>query len=93
MQKYNNSLENLDNIDRISGYMLLKLNLNQVRTMSKCGLSVDDARYVPMYEEYLSLRKDGVPKERIYQHFRTKYHVSESTAKRVITRLSRQVTV
>ena len=59
--------------------------------MSKFGLSVDDAKYVPMYEEYLSLRRDGVPKERIYQHFRGKYHVSESTAKRVIKRLSQRV--
>ncbi len=91
MQKYNNLSENLVNIAKVSGYMLLKLNLNQVETMSKCGLSVDDARCIPMYEEYLSLRRDGVPKERIYQHFRTKYHVSESTAKRVVKRLSRQV--
>ena len=59
--------------------------------MSKCGLSVDDAKYVPMYEEYLYLRRDGVPKERIWQHFRGKYHVSESTAKRVIKRLSQRV--
>ena len=92
MQKYNNSSESLDRIEEVSGYMLLKLNLNQVETMSKCGLSVDDARYVPMYEEYLSLRREGVPKERIYQHFRSKYHVSESTVKRVIRRLSQRVT-
>ena len=92
MQKYNNSSENLDRIEEVSGYMLLKLNLNQVETMSKCGLPVDDARYVPMYEEYLSLRREGVPKERIYQHFRSKYHVSESTVKRVIRRLSQRVT-
>ena len=92
MQKYNNSSENLDRIEEVSGYMLLKLNLNQVETMSKCGLSVDDAKYVPMYEEYLSLRREGVPKERIYQHFRSKYHVSESTVKRVIRRLSQRVT-
>ena len=91
MQRYNNLPENLDNISEISGYMLLKLNLNQVKLMSKFGLSVDDVKYVPMYEEYLSLRHDGVPKERIYQYFRTKYHVSESTAKRVVKRLSRQV--
>lgn len=65
-QSYNNLSENLDRIDEVSGYMLLKLNLNQVETMSKCGLSVDDARYVPMYEEYLSLRREGVPKERIF---------------------------
>jgi len=92
MQKYDNRPENLNNISEISGYMLLKLNLNQVEIMSKCGLSVDDVRYVPMYEEYLSLRSGGVPKERIYQHFRRKYHVSESTAKRVVRRLSQRVT-
>lgn len=92
MQRYNNHSENLDRIEEVSGYMLLELNLNQVKTMSKCGLSVDDARYVPMYEEYLSLRREGVPKERIYQHFRGKYHVSESTVKRVIRRLSQRVT-
>ena len=92
MQKYKNSLENLDRIEEVSGYMLLKLNLNQVKTMSKCGLSVDDVRYIPMYEEYLSLRREGVPKERIYQHFNSSYHVSESTVKRVVRRLSQRVT-
>ena len=93
MQNYNNFSENLAGITEVSGYSLLKLNLNQVKTMSKCGLSVDDVRYLPMYEEYLSLRHDGVPKERIYQHFRTKYHVSESTIKRVVKRFSRQFTL
>lgn len=93
MQNYKFSSENLDGISEVSGYLLLKLNLNQVETMSKFGLSVDDVRYVPMYEEYLSLRRDGVPKERIYQHFNGKYHVSESTVKRVIRRLSQRVTL
>lgn len=93
MQNYNFSSENLASIGELSVYALLKLNLNQFEIMSKFGLSVDDAKYVPMYEEYVSLRRDGVPKERIYQHFRTKYHVSESTAKRVIRRLSQRVTL
>ncbi len=93
MQKYNKESENLNRIDVISGYLLLKLNLNQVNIMSKCGLSVDDAKHIPMYEEYLSLLRESVPKERIYQHFRKKYHVSESTIKRVVKRLSRQVTM
>ena len=38
MQNYNNFQENLDRIDEVSGYMLLKLNLNQVETMSKCAI-------------------------------------------------------
>lgn len=93
MQKYNKESENLNRIDVISGYLLLKLNLNQVNIMSKCGLSIDDAKHIPMYEEYLSLLRESVPKERIYQHFRKKYHVSESTIKRVVKRLSHQVTM
>ena len=93
MQKYNNSLENLQAIDEVSCYSLLKLNINPVKIMSKCGLSVDDVRYVSMYEEYLCLRREGVPKERICQHFKSRYHISESTAKRVIKRLSRKVTL
>lgn len=91
MQNYNFSSENLTSIGELSVYALLKLNLNQFEIMSKFDLSVDDAKYVPMYEEYLYLRRDGVPKERIWQHFRGKYHVSESTAKRVIKRLSQRV--
>lgn len=91
MQNYNFSSENLASIGELSVYALLKLNLNQFEIMSKFGLSVDDVRHVPMYEEYLSLRRDGVPKERIYQHFNGKYHVSESTVKRVIRRFSQRV--
>lgn len=91
MQNYNFSSENLASIGELSVYALLKLNLNQFEIMSKFGLSVDDVRHVPMYEEYVSLRRDGVPKERIWQHFRGKYHVSESTVKRVIRRLSQRV--
>ena len=93
MRSYKIQSKNLDRINEISGYMLLKLNLNQVNIMSKCGLSVDDAKHIPMYEEYLSLLRESVPKERIYQHFRKKYHVSESTIKRVVKRLSHQVTM
>lgn len=91
MQKYNKSLENCDTPEEVSGYMLLKLNLNQIKIMSKCGLSVDDGRHIPMYEEYLQLRREGVAKDRIYQYFEGKYHVSESTVKRVIKRLSGRV--
>ena len=92
MQSYKIPSKNPSGVGELSAYTLMKLNLNQFEIMSKYDLSVDDARYVPMYEEYLSLRREGVPKERIYQHFRGKYHVSESTVKRVIKRLSQRVT-
>ena len=91
MQKYNNSEENLANVGEVSAHLLLKLNLYQVNLMSKCGLSIDDARHVSMYEEYLSLLEEGVPKDRIYQYCEKKYHVSKSTVKRVVKRLSQRV--
>ena len=91
MQKYNNNPENLATIGEISGYTLLKVNLNQVQLMSKCDLSVDDVRYIPMFEEYLSLRGDGTRKKQTVYYLARKYFVSESTVKRVIKRLSRRV--
>lgn len=93
MQSYNTTDKNHDSIGRISAYTLLKLNLYQVNIMSKFDLAVSDVRHIPMYEEYLSLLGEGVPKERIYQYLRGKYHVSESTIKRVVKRLSQEVRV
>lgn len=92
MQSYKIPSKNPSGVGELSAYTLMKLNLNQLEIMSKYDLSVDDARHIPMYEEYLSLRRSGVPKERIYQHFKSKYHVSESTVKRVVRRLSQRVT-
>lgn len=93
MQRYDKSNKNISGIGEVSAYTLLKLNLCQFEVMSKCDLSVGDARHVPMYEEYLSLLSENIPKERIYQYLRGKYHVSESTVKRVVKRLSRKVKV
>ena len=90
MQNYNNS-DYLTNISGISGYLLLKININQVKIMSKFGLSVEDVRHIPMYEEYLSLRQDRLKTTHIIAHLAEKYYVSESTVKRVIKRLSNRV--
>ena len=91
MQNYNNFQANLAEISETSGYMLLKLNLNQVELMSKCDLSVADVRHIPMYEEYLGLRKDGAKKKQTMAYLAEKYIVSESTVKRVVKRFSQMV--
>ena len=77
MQKYNIS-DNLANISGISGYLLLKININQVKMMSKFDLSVEDVRYIPMYEEYLSLRQERLKTTHIIAHLAEKYFVSEA---------------
>lgn len=92
MQSYENKSESLGTVNEISGYMLLKLNISQVEMMSKHGLLINDVRYVPMFEEYLSLRRDGAKKKQTMEYLARKYFVGESTVKRVIKRFSRRVT-
>lgn len=88
MQKYNKTSENLARHNEISAFNLLKLNVNQLELMSKCDISVDDVRHIPMFEEYLKQLADGIPKERIYYYLSKEYLVSISTIKRVVKRLS-----
>lgn len=91
MQNYNNFQANLAEISETSGYMLLKLNLNQVELMSKCDLSVADVRHIPMYEEYLKLREGGAKKKQTMEYLSEKYFVGFSTVKRVVKRFSQRV--
>lgn len=91
MQSYNNYSKNPANFCEVSGYMLLKLNLSQVKLMSKFDLSIDDVRYIPMFEEYVQMRKEGLKVTHIVCHLAEKYFISESTVKRVVKRFSRKV--
>lgn len=91
MQKYEKTFSNLADYYEISGYMLLKLNVNQVQMMSKFGLNVDDVKYIPMFEEYLAMRMNGAKVTQIIVRLSETYYLSESTVKRVIRRLSNRV--
>ena len=91
MQKYEKTFSNLADYYEISGYMLLKLNVNQVQMMSKFGLNVDDVKYIPMFEEYLAMRMNGAKVTQIIASLSETYYLSESTVKRVIRRLSNRV--
>ena len=93
IQKYNKNSESIAGINEISAYSLLKLNLYQVKMMSKFDISVDDARHVPLYEEYMALLKDGAKKKQTIAYLAEKYFLSESTVKRVVKRFSQRVTI
>ena len=87
MQKYTKKSE----IGRVKGYCAynwVKNNLNQLREMSKIGIMTNDWENVPIFDEYLSLLEENVPKERIRQHLSRKYHRSISSLKRIETRFS-----
>lgn len=88
VQIYKNKTTEPDKIQGFCAYNWVKLNLNQLREMSKIGIMTSDWKNVPIFEEYLSLLKEGVPKERIRQYLSKKYSVSESTLKRIQSRFS-----
>ena len=93
MQKYNKFSNLQGNPAEITLFALLKLNLNQLKMMSDCDIPVTYYRYVPMYEDYLQMRRSGEKKAYITVVLMERYCVSESTVKRVIKALSMRVTV
>lgn len=70
---------------------LIKINRKGMELMSEADLRTDDYRYVPMYDEYHRMRKDGEKVNYIIAHLAEAYRVSESSVKRIIKRLSKEV--
>lgn len=93
MQKYNKICNQQSDAEEITLFALLKLNLNQLKMMSDCDMPVTYYHYVPMYEDYLQMRRSGEKKAYITAVLTERYQVSESTVKRVIKALSLRVTV
>ena len=90
MQKYN-KINDLSNFCEIDGYMLLKLNVCQLKLMSEIDLNLSDWIYIPLYEEYMEMRSNGEKTTYIISKLSADYHISESSVKRLIRRLSHRV--
>jgi len=69
----------------------LKLCREFLKTMSSCDLRRDDYRHIEMYEEYVLMRSEGEKVDYILRVLSDKYKLSESTIKRIVRRLSREV--
>ena len=93
MQRYDKFCNQKGDAAEITLFALLKLNLNQLKMMSDCDIPVTYYRYVPMYEDYLQMRRSGEKMAYITAVLTERYNVSESTVKRVIKALSIRVTV
>lgn len=77
----------------MKGVELVKINRTGMELMSKIGLRTDDHQYLELYETYLSMREVGEKVAYIIAHLSEEYHISESSVKRIIRRLSREVIV
>lgn len=69
---------------------ILKIGLEMLKVMSEFGLRTGDYKHIRMYEEYVDMRRKGEKVDYILSFLSNKYHISESTIKRVIRRFSRE---
>ena len=65
--------------------------MEALKMMSESGIKTEDWQHVKMYEEYLTMRGNCEKFRYIIAHLAEKYHMSESSIKRVVKRLSREV--
>ena len=66
---------------------LLKIGGELLKLMSKHDVLRDDYRYVPMFEEYQNLRRNGLKHHAAITMLSDEYHVSTRTIERIIKRL------
>lgn len=71
----------------------LRIGRELLKTMSSFGLRLDDYKHIEMYEEYVLMRERDEKVDYVLSVLSDKYGMSESTVKRVVKRLSREVKV
>ena len=72
---------------------LVKISMEALKMMSNSGIKTEDWQHIEMYEEYEDMRKNCEKFRYIMAYLAEKYNTSESTIKRVVKRLSREVTM
>ena len=66
---------------------LLKIGCEMLKLMSQNEVNRDDWRFVPMYDEFQQMRKNGVKYREAVRMLAEDYHISRATVERAIKRL------
>lgn len=69
----------------------LKIGSEFLKLMSILDLKRDDYQRIDLYEEYMMMRGEGEKVDYILCYLSNKYKISESTVKRIVKRLSKEV--
>ena len=72
---------------------LIKINRNWMELMSKFDLKASDYKFIDLYEKFQKLKADGEKYWYIITHLSEEYNISESSVKRLIRKLSREVSL
>ena len=70
---------------------LIKISTESLKMMSKHDIKMNDWKHVEMFEEYLDMRGRCEKFRYIMAYLAEKYRLSESSVKRIVKRLSREV--
>ena len=62
-----------------------------LKSLSECDIKTSDYKYVEMCDEYTRLTEIGHKKEYVIAVITERFHISESTLRRVLKRLYRPV--
>ena len=68
---------------------LLKLGGEMLKLMSENEVNRDDWRFVPLYEEFQTMRQNGMKYREAVRMLAEDYHISRATVERAIKRLER----
>ena len=77
----------------MKAYELLILNKSLLQMMGDASLDVGDVKYIPVYQEYLRLSKEGHKKTYIMQYLSDEYNIAERTIYRIIDKFSSKVDI
>ena len=72
----------------MKAYELLILNKSLLQMMGDASLDVGDVKYIPVYQEYVRLSKEGHKKTYIMQYLSDEYNIAERTIYRIIDKFS-----
>jgi hypothetical protein len=72
-------------------YELIKAAESILRMCDNAGIAPSEARYLPVYEDWLRLTREGHKKVWIMAYLSQQYNISEATVKRIARKMGKRV--
>ena len=74
-------------------YELMKVSRSLLDAMRTHGIRVEDCSYLPIFEEYDTMKKQGEKITYIVTYLSEKHNISERTLYRMITNFTKEVKI
>lgn len=74
-------------------YEMMRMNRFLLEVLDSNGMNVKDVKYLPMYEEYRRLVRDGHKMIYIVAFLSEEYGLSEATIYRVVSKMKKEAVI